>query len=159
MLGIYRQSVLGRMILGPALSSSLQGIVRIKEGQVFVRTLECTTASTTAYDKTYGKLFKVASERISQNPHSFKGSMIPWGQQMPGKSPMLPLHRLRLPQETATQLYLLAVGEGHCQIPPEVSSAARTARTTFFEALLVTRGVYQVDEAAQSFAHRTQGSD
>ena len=48
----YRQSVLGRMILGPVLriilgpvlSSSLQGIVRVKEGQVFVRTLECTTA-------------------------------------------------------------------------------------------------------------------
>ena len=69
---------------------------------------------------------------------------------------MLPLHRLRLPQETATQLYLLGVGEGHRQIPPEVSSAARN---TFFEALLVTRGVYQVDEAAQTFADRTQGSD
>ncbi len=44
MLGIYRQSVMDRMILGPVLSSSLQGIVRVKEGQVFVRTLECTTA-------------------------------------------------------------------------------------------------------------------
>lgn len=86
--------------------------------------------STTAY----GKLFQIASERMSQNPRSFKRWMIPWGQQMPGKSPMLPLHRLRLPQETATQLYLLGVGEGHCQIPLEVSSAARN---TFFEALLV----------------------
>lgn len=62
----YHQSVLGRMIVGPVLSSSLQGIVRVKEGQVFVRTLECTTAKHYCLWQTFPDSFRKNESKPTQ---------------------------------------------------------------------------------------------